>query len=97
MFCPHVRHLAAKYLGILPESHSLARFLLCERDMSDASITLFAILVHAVYRTTNHARNHGVGDSNEVFDMMEHFCKMAVQGHPASQKVLHSATHARHI
>jgi hypothetical protein len=89
--CVHVRAFANRYLGLASEPCTLARFLCCDKDMSDTSLTLTALLVYSVYMAFNHVRHNGFQSDAHLFDMLEQHCKLAVCNHPASQRVLYAA------
>jgi len=61
--------------------------------MSDAALTLFAILVYAVYRTTNQARRTNTQSEQHIYDMLEENAKAATRHHAKSSAVLLSARH----
>ena len=65
--------------------------------MSDSLLTLFSILVYAVYRTTNDLRDKGEVSGGIVHDMLEEFSKTAVRGNIKSSAVFFQAVHGRHL
>ena len=96
--CPHVTGFAYRYLGIQPSACHLGNFLLIESDMSDDALTLFAVLVYAVYRTFNQARHTDyVLSKQQLYDMLEENAKTGVRHHGKSTAVLFDRAHLRHI
>jgi len=91
--CPHVVGFARRYLGIEVSACNLDNFLLVHSCMSDAALTLFAILVYAVYRTTNQARRTNTQSEQHIYDMLEENAKAATRHHAKSSAVLLSARH----
>ena len=93
--CPHILRFAHTILFIAPEDCTLARFLLAESNLSDKQLTLFAVLVYSVFRTTNALRNLVDVRPNVVFDMLEEHAKNAVKGHSKSASVLYEVMQGR--
>ena len=95
--CPHVLRFAQAMLNIAPADCTLARFLLVESTMTEAQLTLFAVLVYSVFCTTNTLRDHEETGPDVIFDMLEEHAKQAVKGHKKSCSVLYEAMHGRFI
>jgi len=94
--CPCVVYFAHHTLGIPAALCTLSHFLLCEPGMSNELLTLFAILVYAVYRTTNGLRDTCEVSREIVHDMLEEYSKTAAQGNNKSSAVLYQAVHGRY-
>jgi hypothetical protein len=97
--CSHVTRFAQHCLGIENiENHarSLARFLLVDARMFANALTLHALLVYAVYRTTNAARHTDPLPPQHIYDMLEEFVKVAARGHGNATRVLDEALRGRH-
>ena len=94
--CPHVIQFARHCLGIENQACSLARFLLVDSGMSAYALTLQALLVYAVYRTTNAARHSDSLSPQHIYDMLEEFIKGAARGHDNASRVLHEALRGRY-
>jgi len=95
--CPYVLRFARRLLNLASGPCVLTHFLLAERGMTDTRLTLTAILVYAVFRTTNAARLKEHITETVVTDMLEEYCKIALKGHAQSSSVLHEALVGRFV
>jgi len=95
--CPLVVDFARRYLGMGAGSCSRARFLFGEAGLTDEAMTISAILVYSVYRTTNSLRRAAHVSPSVVFDCLEQYAKAAVDGHPRAKAVLQSRVMEHHV
>ena len=65
--------------------------------MSDTDLTIYAILVYAVYRCINTARHGHCLTEDQVYDMLEEYSKTSVRGHSKSSAVLFRFAQGRFI
>ena len=97
--CPQVRAFMQKLFGIdtagdRPEA--LTQWLLCGRLPQDDEVIVLALSFYAVYMTTNTLRNRAEGsNTDQVYDMLEHFCKVVACGHDRAMKALQFYTSKR--
>ena len=90
--CPRVWDFARRFMGLHAGQHALQRFLLCERGLSDSTFVSIAVLVYAVFRTSNTLRNDQKSvwppDAPYVFDMLEQHAKAGIEGHATSSALI---------
>ena len=95
--CPYVLRFARRLLNLATGSCALTHFLLAKRGMTATRLTLTAVLVYAVFRTTNAVRGKEDITETVAADMLEEYCKTAVKGHTQSSSVLHEALVGRFL
>ena len=95
--CPYVLRFARRLLNLATGSCALTHFLLAERGMTNTRLTLTAVLVYAVFRTTNAVRGKEDITESVVTDMLEVNCKTAVKGHTQSSAVPHQVMVGRFL
>ena len=91
-FCPQVCMFAERFLHIPRNSCNLTSLLLCQTGWSDNRLIRHAVLTYSVFRCVHALRFRP--DRPNIYDMLEQFAKIAVQGHARSTSAL--AWDARH-
>ena len=91
--CTVTRDIGRTFLGLQDThySHWLGNFITLGVNMGkvdDRTLTLRAVLVYAVFRTTNQLRHRPANDGTFVKDMVQQYAKEAVRGHAKATRVL---------
>jgi hypothetical protein len=94
--CHVVRSFGLSFLNFsFSHADALEDFVLAGADIrwseNMKDLTMLAILIYSVYRTTNTARVQGRVSSTIAKQMLGQFVKEAVRGHPISAKVVDQA------
>ncbi|CAK0840352.1 unnamed protein product, partial [Prorocentrum cordatum] len=93
IFCRCVRRVADNFLNMRRVApFAVDHFMLAHRVFSEGAeaLTCMAVLLCAVYRTTNQCRPLGGVSENTAFDAMKQQCRNAVAGHSASMRIVDS-------
>ena len=94
--CSVVREAGRTILGLQESSYDkwLGNFVTLGVNsgrVDDSTLTLRAVLVYAVFRTTNHLRHRPLNRRELVWDMVRQFAKEAVRGHDKATQLLDCA------
>ena len=95
--CPRVVAFASKCLGLSVASCSLQAFLLCERGWSNEELVTRAVLVYAVFRCMHRLREYENPSEAYVYDLLEQYAKLGVQGHGPSTDMVFGASRRRAV
>ena len=93
IFCRCVRRVAESFLNLRQYTpFTVDHFMLAHKTFSTDKevLTCMAVLVYAVYNTTNHFRLAGGTDADTAFEAMKQHCRNAVAGHCSSMRVVDS-------
>ena len=88
-----MRRVAENFLNLRQYTpFTVDHFMLAHKSFSTDKevLTCMAILVYAVYNTTNHYRQAGGTDADTAFEAMKQHCRNAVAGHCSSMRVVDS-------
>ena len=91
--CSSTIHVGKSFVGLRDTHPStwLGNFValgLCKGSVDDKTLTLRAVLIYAVFRSTNYLRNNPTTSVDVVKDMLQQFAKEAVRGHPGATQML---------
>jgi hypothetical protein len=91
--CPRTQELARRFLRLDPlRQVNLHSFMMCNpHTSSDADLTATALLVYAVYRTTNCQRfQQMLTETEDIISAMKQFAREGAKGHSNAKKVIDS-------
>jgi len=91
--CRFAYHLVVDHFKLDPRRVSLGALLCAASDMTDKELTVMAVVGYALFRATSHFRFSQAPCAAQVEDALEQWCKVAVEGHAISSKMIQHWMH----